>query len=272
MVKLRLIASLCLCLNLVLFGVAHAEPHIQARSAILMDLNKVDVLYEQNSTTPIAPASLTKIMTMYVVFDHIRAGKISLQDKVKISKKAATTGGSKMGIKKGQTFTLNKLLYGMAVSSGNDACVAVAEHISGSEAAFVKLMNAKAAKLGMKDTKFVNVHGLPAKGQITTARDMLTLSRNYISVYPDALSYHSTKSLTTNKRVTSNKNSLLGSFKGADGLKTGWINASGYNIVATARRGKTRLIGIILGAENSKVRAQEIERLMSAGFEVMGSN
>lgn len=260
------LAAFC-SLSLLLTPCNAEARNIRARSALLMDIDRVKVLYEQNANAAIAPASLTKIMSMYVVFDHIKAGKISRKDMVTISKRAASKGGSRMGLKAGQKISLDRLLYGLAVSSGNDASVAVAEHVAGSEAAFVKLMNAKAKKLGMKKTVFKNAHGLPAKGQVTTARDMMNLSRNYIMIYPQALTYHSTTKYTLNKYTSTNKNSLLGSYDGADGLKTGWINASGYNIIATARRGNTRLIAIILGAENSNTRAKEIERLMDAGFD-----
>lgn len=265
---------LCLLLLTILFWApffgataAFAEA-IQARSIILLDLDTVTVLYEQNADQAVPPASLTKILSMYVVFDAIKANRVSLQDKVVISRRAASTGGSRMGLRAGETVTLEKLLYGMAVASGNDASCAVAEHVAGSEAAFVRLMNAKAARLGMKRSTFATVHGLPAKGQTTTARDMLHLSRNYISIYPDALRYHSTRSITHNQRTCVNKNPQLGNYRGADGLKTGWTTASGYNIITTARRGKTRLLAVILGAGNSQIRAREIDRLMDAGFAV----
>lgn len=239
---------------------------IQARSVILLDLDTVSVLYEQDADRKVPPASLTKILSMYVVFDQVRAKRVSLTDKVTVSRAAAREGGSRMGLRAGETLSLDKLLYGMAVASGNDASCAVAEHVAGSQARFVRMMNATAKKLGMSNSSFATVNGLPAKGQMTTARDMLNLARNYIAVYPQALSYHSTRSITHRGRTCTNKNPLLGSYRGADGLKTGWTTASGYNIITTARRGKTRLLAVMLGAGDSGVREREINRLMDAGF------
>ena len=239
---------------------------VQARSAILLDLDTVTVLYEQDADRKVPPASLPKILSMYVVFDQVRAKRVALSDKVTVSRAAAKEGGSRMGLRAGETLTLDKLLYGMAVASGNDASCAVAEHVAGSQSKFVRMMNATAKKLGMADSVFATVNGLPAKGQVTTARDMLNLARNYIALYPEALRYHSTRSITHHGRTCTNKNPLLGSYRGADGLKTGWTTASGYNIITTARRGKTRLLAVMLGASDSGVREREINRLMDAGF------
>ena len=249
-------------------GAATRRGPVQARSVILLDLDTVTVLYEQDADRKVPPASLTKILSMYVVFDSLRAGQLSLSDKVTISRAAAKTGGSRMGLRAGEKLSLDKLLYGMAVASGNDASCAVAEHVAGSQAKFVRMMNAKAQKLGMSRSAFATVNGLPAKGQMTTARDMLTLARNYIAMYPQALRYHSTRSITHRGHTAVNRNPLLGSYRGADGLKTGWTTASGYNIITTARRGKTRLLAVLLGAGNSQVREREIQRLMDAGFAV----
>lgn len=271
----HLVWSRALCAALVcvmLLGIGESAPAaarkgpIQARSVILLDLDTVKVLYEQDADRAVPPASLTKILSMYVAFDAIKAKRVSLKDKVTVSRRAAREGGSRMGLRPGETLTVEKLLYGMAVASGNDASCALAEHVAGSQAKFIQMMNAKAKKLGMSRSRFATVNGLPAKGQTTTARDMLHLARNYISVYPDALRYHSTRSITHHQRTCTNKNPLLGSYRGADGLKTGWTTASGYNIITTARRGKTRLLAVILGASNSQVREREINRLMDAGF------
>lgn len=239
---------------------------IQAKSAILYDLDRLEILYEQNADAKIPPASLTKILSMYVVFDAIEEGKVSLKDTVKVSRRAALEGGSRMGLRPGDKLTLERLLYGMAVASGNDASCAVAEHVYGSQAAFIKKMNSVGKKLGMQNSTFKTPHGLPAKGQYTTAHDMLNLARNYIARFPKALRYHSARSVTLHNRTSENKNPLLGSYKGADGLKTGWTTASGYNIITTARRGNTRLIAVLLGAPSAKVRAREIDRLMNGGF------
>lgn len=260
----RFIFILCLILC---FGVQSAfSAQLNVRGAIMMDLDTVKVIYRQNENKKIPPASLTKIMTMYLVFDAIKDKKISLNTKVKVSRKAARTGGSSMHLKTGETVTVKELLYGMAVASGNDACVAIAEHLAGSEQKFVRLMNQKAKRLKMNNTVFKTCNGLPAKGQYTTAKDMLALSRNYIMVHPESLLYHNTKRYYHNRYRLKNNNPLLGTYKGADGLKTGWTTASGYNIVSTARRGGTRLLAVILGANSDRIRAKELRRLMDAGF------
>lgn len=246
---------------------AEAKATLNVRSAILLDAHTGKVLYEQNADTRIPPASLTKVLSMMIALDKIKAGKASLSDKVAISRRAASQAGSKMHIRRGEKLTLNRLLTGMAVSSGNDASMAVAEHIGGSEKNFVRLMNAKAKQLGMRNSSFKNPNGLPAPGQVTTARDMARLSYYYLRFHPDALRYHKQQTLRHNGRLTTNKNPLLGSCPGADGLKTGWITASGYNIISTVRRGNARLIAVVLGAQNSKIRGMEISRILEAGFD-----
>ncbi|WMW66777.1 D-alanyl-D-alanine carboxypeptidase family protein [Nitratidesulfovibrio liaohensis] len=247
---------------------AHASTHetLDVRSAMLLDMSTGRIIYEQNADEPIPPASLTKVLSMFVTLDQVRAGKASLKDTVKVSRRAFSTGGSRMFLKQGETLTLNDLLEGMAVSSGNDASVATAEYIGGNVDNFVQMMNAKARALGMKNSVFRNPHGLPAAGQHTTARDMLTLSRAYLAQYPEALRYHSTRFIKHNKVITTNKNPLLGNCEGADGLKTGWVFASGYNLISTVKRGKTRLLAVVLGAETTRARAQEVNRLVEAGF------
>lgn len=238
-------------------------------SAILVDAASGKILYEQNADAPIPPASLTKVLSMYIALDHVKNGKISLRDNVKISPRAARTGGSRMFLKAGETVSFDELLTGMAVSSGNDASVAVAEHVAGSTSNFVQLMNNKARSLGMGNSVFRNVHGLPSKGQMTSARDMMKLARSYLNMHPQALRYHSTCFIKHNKVITTNKNPMLGNCEGADGLKTGWVNASGYNLISTVKRGPTRLIAVVLGAENSHLRGQEMNRLVEAGFKTL---
>jgi len=261
----QVIFSCLLSASLLLFP-ALSLADLSVRSAILLNMNTGKIIYEQNADALIPPASLTKIMTMFVTFDKISEKKCSLKNKVKISRKAANTVGSRMNIRISERVTLDRLLLGMAVSSGNDASCAVAEHVGGTQKKFVLLMNAKARKLGMKASKFANPHGLPARGQLTTARDMMKLSNAYLKSYPRALRYHSTKYIKQNGYVSFNRNPLLSNFKGADGLKTGWIRSSGHNLISTAKRGDIRLLAVVLGAKNSKLRAQEVHRLMAAGF------
>lgn len=249
-------------------GLAHAAARrdVNVRSAIVVDVKTGRVLFEQNADARIPPASLTKIMAMLVTLDKVSARKVSLKDKVRISRTAARQGGSKMHLRQGERVTLDRLLMGMAVSSGNDASVAVAEHVAGSSAAFVRLMNATARRLGMKNSSFKNPNGLPAPGQYTSARDMSRLARYYLKMYPKALRYHRTRRLTHNGRTTTNKNPLLGTCPGADGLKTGWITASGYNIISTAERNGVRLLVVALGARTPAIRSAEVRRLVEAGF------
>ena len=263
-------ATVLLLCTLLLFPVfawsAPSSRGIEARAAILMDLSSGRILYEQNADDPIPPASLTKVMSMFLIFDAAKQGKVRLTDTVTVSPTAAGTGGSRMHLKKSEQLTLDKILTGMAVSSGNDASMAAAEHVFGDTKNFVAAMNAKAAAIGMNRTVFVNPTGLPAKVQVTTARDMMTLAHSYLKTYPDALEYHSQKTLVHNKVQTRNRNPLLQSCPGADGLKSGWINASGYNLITTVKRDDTRLVGVILGAATPGARAHENLRLMEAGF------
>lgn len=237
-------------------------------SAILYDLDQDSILFEQNADQRIPPASLTKIMSMFLAMDQVQSGLLSMDTTTTVSRLAARTGGSRTGLNENEQITVEQLLTGMAVSSGNDASAAMAELVGGSVPAFVNMMNAKASALGMRDTTFINPHGLPAKGQFTTARDMLTLARAYLHAYPDALRFHNMHVLNYRGRLTWNKNPLLGQYPGADGLKTGWVNASGYNIVFTASKGSKRLLAVIMGAPDSQIRSVEAFRLLDAGFEV----
>lgn len=235
-------------------------------SAIVYDMDNDAILFEQNADERIPPASLTKIMSMFLAWDFIGQGHAKMDTGVRISKMAAETGGSRMGLRENEVAPLQKLLRGMAVSSGNDASFAVAEFVGGSADAFVKMMNVKAAWLGMEDSYFENPHGLPAPGQYTTARDMLTLARAYLKAHPQALSIHNEKVLEHCGYRSWNKNPLLGQYPGADGLKTGWIRASGYNLIFTAARGGKRLLAVIMGAPDIWTRGAEACRLLDAGF------
>ncbi|SDF54485.1 D-alanyl-D-alanine carboxypeptidase family protein [Desulfovibrio legallii] len=273
--RAAVLALSCLCWLLVgLAAVGRAAPPVPEHgavavcSAILYDLDQDAILFEQNADVPIPPASLTKVLSMFLALDQIRAGLASLNSPVTVSRLAARTGGSRMGLRQREQLTLEQLLTGMAVSSGNDASTAVAEFVGGSVPAFVNMMNAKARSLGMRDSVFRNPHGLPARGQVTTARDMLALARAYLRTYPEALRFHSTHVLNHRGSVTWNRNPLLGQYPGADGLKTGWTNASGYNLIFTATQGNRRLLAVIMGAPDSRTRSVEAFRLLDAGFKV----
>ncbi|ABK19727.1 D-alanyl-D-alanine carboxypeptidase family protein [Syntrophobacter fumaroxidans] len=259
--------GLALALSVVSVQSVLAAPFtVNARSAMVVDMSNGVVLYEKNADDLIAPASITKVLTLYIVFDAIREGRIRLDDRVEISSRAAKTTGSRMGVKAGTRVSLEELIKGMAVVSGNDACVAVAEHISGNVEAFVRKMNAKARELGMNSSRFMTPNGLPAKGQLTTARDIARLSIAYLRRFPDSLTIHSMQAYSYGTSSHHNANRLLATCPGVDGLKTGFVCASGYNITATARRGNTRILAVVLGAPTPGVRLRETTKLLEAGF------
>lgn len=249
---------------MLLSGAAWARS-LNVKSAIVMDMGKGTVLYEQDPHRKIAPASLTKVMTMYLVWELIEQKKASLNDKVKVSVRAANTGGSTMNLKAGETVTVGDLMHGMAIASGNDACVAIAEHFGGL-ANFVARMNRKAKALGMKDTVYKNPNGLPASGQVTTARDQLVLAAAYLKRFPNSLKIHSKRSITHNKYTRTNSNRLLGSCPGVDGLKTGFVRASGFNIIVTAKRNNRRLIAVVLGGQSWAIRNKEAASIIEACY------
>lgn len=250
---------------------ASINQDVNARSAILVEMESGRVLFEQNADRLIAPASITKILTLYLVFDAIRQGRVRLSDKVKVSGRAACTGGSRMGLKAGTLVSMEELIRGIAVVSGNDACVAVAEYISGSVEQFVRKMNVKARQLGMTRSHFMTPNGLPAEGQLTTARDIAKLSVAYLRRFPESLAIHSMQSYTYGNRSRHNANRLLGKCPGVDGLKTGFVCSSGYNISATAKRDQTRIIAVVMGAGNPWIRCSEAEKLIEAGFRETGA-
>jgi D-alanyl-D-alanine carboxypeptidase (penicillin-binding protein 5/6) len=242
---------------------------ISSRSGILMETPSGKVLWEQNADLPIPPASVTKIISLYLVFEAIESGRAHLNDQVQISSLAASTGGSRMGLRAGTTVPLCEIMKGMAVASGNDACVAAAEHLYGSVDEFVRHMNEKASALGMTNTVFMNPNGLPAKGQVTTARDMAKLSLAYLKRFPSSLDMHSMRSYTYNNAPHRNVNRLLGVCPGVDGIKTGWVVASGYNLSATAKRGNTRILAVVLGAPNPGTRTLDAAKMLEEGFAML---
>ncbi|MHC1724939.1 MAG: D-alanyl-D-alanine carboxypeptidase family protein [Syntrophobacteraceae bacterium] len=239
---------------------------INARSAILMEVSTGTVLFEQNADEPIEPASFTKIATLYLIFEGIRQGRIRLNDEVWVSETAWRTGGSKMFVGVGSRVPLEELIKGIAVVSGNDSCVAAAEHLSGSIDTFVDAMNRKAKELGMAQSRFLNPHGLPAEGQITTARDMVTLDVSYLKNFPESLRFHSMREYTYNNILQYNRNHLLLKDPSIDGLKTGYITASGYHLSATSQRDGLRLVAIVMGAANPATREREALKLLNYGF------
>lgn len=238
---------------------------LNVKAAVVMDMQSGKILYEQKPHQKIPPASLTKVMTMYLVWEMIEQGKASLDDEVTVSKRADGTGGSTMNLKAGENVSIRKLMQGMAVASGNDACVAIAEHFGGLQD-FVAQMNKKAKALGMHDTTFKNPHGLPAKGQLTTARDQLVLGLAYLKRFPKALSIHKKKSITHNKYTRRNSNRMLGTVAGVDGLKTGFVRASGFNIIVTAKRNGRRMVAVVLGGTSWRQRNKEATYILDACY------
>ena len=267
---LRALCAAALVFVIIMFyaKISNAQTNfIRARSAILVDLASGEVLYEQNASDLIAPASITKVLTLYLAFEAIEEGRVHWSDGVRISQNAVSAKPVRMGLKAGTVVPLQELIYGTAIVSGNDAAIAVAEHVGGSEENFVRMMNIKAKQLGMWNSNFVNPNGLPAAGQVTTAKDILKLSVAYLQRFPRCLEIHSQQKFTYNNRTRSNANRLLGACPGVDGLKTGFVNAAGYNLAATGTRGGRRLVAVVLGAASPGLRKTETTRLLEYGFE-----
>ena len=241
-------------------------PTIGAAAYIILDHNSGKVIAENNSDEQRAPASLTKLMTSYVVFKRIKEEFISLDDEVKISEKAWKTGGSRSFIEVGKLIKLKDLLMGMIIQSGNDASVALSEHVAGSEGTFVLFMNEYALDLGMDNTNFENASGLPHENQYTTAHDIAILSSAIISEFPDFYQWYSQKEFTYNNIKQSNRNKLLWSDATVDGLKTGYTEKSGYCLVTSANRVGMRLISVVLGSDSPTVRVSETQKLLDYGF------
>ncbi|RMF17989.1 MAG: D-alanyl-D-alanine carboxypeptidase, partial [Gammaproteobacteria bacterium] len=225
-----------------------APPQIAAKSYILMDANSGYIIAENNSHEKLPPASLTKLMTAYVVEYEIAKGQLSPEDEVRISVKAWKTGGSKMFVREGTRVKLRDLMKGIIIQSGNDASVAVAEHLAGSEDAFADIMNQHAQLLGMKDSHFANATGLPHKDHYTTAYDLALLARAIITRFPEQYKIYSEKYFTYNNIRQPNRNLLLWRDKSVDGLKTGHTAEAGYCLVASAVRDNMRLISVVMGA------------------------
>ena len=254
-----------LCLALLLPGVAGAAA-LPVRSAILVNLGTGRVLYEKNADAPIPPASLTKVMTMYLALDAVKAHRLRLDTRVPVRAAAAGVGGSSMHLNAGDTVPLVRLLAGMAVVSGNDAAMAVAMRVGGDTRAFVRQMNGRAKRLGLTHTTFKNPTGLPAAGQKTSARDMMRLCQAYLKAHPQAMRFHGMRYFLHRGVPMRNTNALLGTMNGVTGLKTGWTVASGYNLVVTAKRGKTQLLAVVLGAGSREQRDSAARQLLEAGF------
>ncbi|HLO03395.1 MAG TPA: D-alanyl-D-alanine carboxypeptidase family protein [Symbiobacteriaceae bacterium] len=256
-------------------GTAETDPvKLTSPSAILVDAQSGKVLYERNSHERRAPASVTKVMTLVIAFDCIREGKCKLDDKITISDEAAAQVGTIIFADTGEQFTLRELLLSIAVGSANDASIAVAEHVAGTEQGFVNLMNQRAQDLGLKDTHFANPTGLTADGHLTSAHDLAMISRYASLNYPELMKltavYDAKLNVPWRKNGPTfqlwNNNKLLTWYEGADGMKTGWTQAAGYCLAATAQRSGVRMISVVMGAADPKVRNAEAARLLDWGF------
>lgn len=264
----RAITGLVVVFFLFMSGAAIAAPY----AAVVMDARTGEVLHARNADTRLHPASLTKMMTLYVAFEAIRRGEISLDTKVLISRKAAAEQPSKLGLKAGQRIALRYLIRGAAVKSANDAATAIAEAISGSEAAFARRMNRTAKALGMTRSTFKNAHGLTESGHLSTARDMTILGRRMIYDYPQFYNLFSRQTTQAGVKQVSNTNRrLLQKYKGADGIKTGYTRAAGFNLVASAERGSERVIATVFGGRSAASRNARVAELLDMGFKLSPS-
>ncbi len=243
-----------------------AAPIIGAKSYLVIDSKTGHEIAALNADAPLAPASLTKIMTAYVVFSALKQGQVTLDEEVTVSEKAWRTEGSRMFIEVGTRVTVQDLLLGMIVQSGNDASVALAEHVAGSESVFAEMMNQQAAAIGMLSSHFRNATGLPADNHVTTARDLAALARAIAEEFPDYYKWYSIKEFTYNNIKQSNRNSLLWRDDSVDGLKTGHTEDAGYCLVASADRDGMRIISVVLGTSSTKARADGSQALINYGF------
>lgn len=239
---------------------------INSKSYILVDQETGQVLKSLKSNEKLSPASLTKVMTAYVVFDKLKNGNLKLEDETIVSKKAWKTGGSKTFIEVGKKVKIEDLIKGMIVQSGNDAATALAEHISGTEEYFAIEMNDYAKKIGMENSKFLNVSGLPTEGHYSTAEDLALLARRMILDFPEYYPYYSMKSFTYNNIFQNTRNRLLLSDKEVDGMKTGYTDKAGYCYISSAVRNGKRLVTVVLGADKPQKRFDDAKLLFNYGF------
>lgn len=253
----------------------HAEElEIQSASAILIEASTGAVIYEENADVQLAPASVTKVMTLLLIFEAMEAGKFTLEDEVVVSEYASSMGGSQVYLDVGEIQTVETMIKCIVVSSGNDACVAMAEYVSGTESAFVEAMNTRAQELGMTNTNFVNCNGLDADGHLTTARDISVMSQELMNNYPQITDYtliwtdtiiHETQNGTSEFGL-SNTNKLLQTYEYITGLKTGYTSTAGYCISATAQKDGIDMITVIMGATTSDERSEDATMLLNYGF------
>ena len=256
-------ASWAIVLVVLLPAAALAAPY----AAMVMDARSGEVLHARNADARLHPASLTKMMTLYVVFEAVESGEVGLDDEIRISRHAASEPPSKLGLRAGSTIKLRHLIRAAAVKSANDAATALGEAVSGSEAAFAERMTRTARALGMDSTTFRNAHGLTQQGHLSTARDMTVMGRRLFYDYPAYYNLFSRRTTHAGIREVSNTNRrLLSAYRGADGIKTGFTNAAGYNLVASAERGAVRIIATVFGGRSTATRNARVAELLDMGF------
>lgn len=241
-------------------------PTLNAKAYILIDVNSGKIIAEKNSEEKLPPASLTKIMTLYVISSALSNEQIHLSDPVRISQEAWKIGGSRMFVKEGQQVSVEELLKGIIVDSGNDACVAMAEHLGGSEAGFTDIMNQQAKNLGMTNSHFTDSTGLPDENHYTSAKDLAILSRALITNFPQYYHWYKQKWFTFNGIRQPNRNRLLWRNSQVDGVKTGHTNDAGFCLVSSAKHDNMRLLAVVLGSPTDTARADDSERLINYGF------
>ncbi len=271
LIRRATLVVLCCALGLgAVLGVLAPRPggaiETEAKQLILVDGATGAPLAEKNPDQPMYPASMSKIMTLYIAFEYLTSGRLAMEDAFTVSQKAWRMKGSRMFVEVGSRVTVEDLLRGIVVQSGNDASIVLAEGLAGSEAAFADMMNEKAAVLGLEDSHFVNSTGWPHPDHVATARDLAELARRIITDFPQYYAMFSEKTYTYNDIRQGNRNPLLYRYDGADGLKTGYTRASGYGLAASAKRGDRRLVLVMNGFTDVNVRAQEAERWLNYGF------
>lgn len=242
------------------------KPSIKAKSWVLLDANSGQVLFTENADVELPPASLTKMMTLYLVFDEVKSGRLNLNERLPVSKKAWKIGGSTMFLEPRMTPRVQEVMHGIATLSGNDACIVMAEHLAGSEDAFAERMNKKAKELGMLHTHFVNSTGFPADGHYSSAHDMALLGAALWRDFPKYYAMFSEREYSFDGRTQGNRNRLLWSMPEADGIKTGHTEAAGYCLVGSAVRGKMRLVSAVFGAKSDASRARQSKMLLGYGL------
>lgn len=247
-------------------AILSASPVEAKYAAIVIDADSGRVLHSVNADTRNYPASLVKMMTLYLVFEALEGGRLALGTRLPVSARSARQPASRLGLRPGQTITVKQAILAMVTKSANDVAAVVAEALSGSQRDFALVMTATARRLGMSRTTFRNPSGLPHRGQMSTARDMAVLARRLLTDFPRHYHYFSTPAFTYAGITHRNHNKLLTSYKGADGIKTGYIRASGFNLVASARRHGHRLIGVIFGGSSPKARNRLMAKLLDKGF------